>query len=261
METEEEVIVNLFDEGEDKLIEPTPKTVVEDETPSFEMPEKFAGKSVEEVAEAYKNLESEYGRKSNEVGELRQLTDEILRQQVSHSNSADENINESVEDFDFYDDPSAAVEKALANNPRLQKIEEQMFKEAHKNSHSELIALHSDADEVVASEGFNEWIKGSSGRLKMLQDAHNNHDVALAGDILDMYKATSESVNADAIMERDEQASEQLRNASVERGRPSANTKPVYRRSELIKLKTQDPRRYEKMSKEIIEAYADGRVK
>ena len=40
-----------------------------------ELPKKFQGKSSTEIAEAYENLEKELGRKGQEIGELRKLTD------------------------------------------------------------------------------------------------------------------------------------------------------------------------------------------
>jgi len=263
MDNEEE-LVNLFDDGDGQPSRAAPSTGVDDleDSISFNMPSKFEGKTKEEIAQAYTNLEKENGRRSNEVGELRKLTDDILRKQVTQSNSADEFINESTYDEpDFFDDPDAAVQKALADNPRLKMLEDRMMKDVQKNAHAELIASHSDADEVVASPEFNHWIQGSSGRLKMLQDAHVNHDVALAGDLLDMYKATGGGVDDKARARRDANASAELKSASMERGRPSVNSKSVYRRADLIRLKIEDPQRWDAMSKEIRQAYADGRVK
>lgn len=262
MENKEEDVVNLFDEGEKKPDEGAPEEiVVEDEKPAFEVPEKFVGKSFEDVVDSYKNLEKEFGRKSNEVGELRKLTDDILRQQTVQP-AVVENINESVvEDLDFYDDPEAAVDKAIARNPRLKNLEDRMVREAAQNSHAELIKAHPDVDEVVASQEFVDWIKGSSGRQKMLEESHKNYDVHLASDLLSTFKATQGLSTEAAIEERDAIAAEELKAASLEKGRPSTSSKPVYRRSELIRLKLEQPSRYEAMSKEIHDAYADGRVK
>ena len=75
------------------------------EEPSYALPSKFAGKSIEEVAESYENLEKELGRKQSEVGELRQLSDSFLQAEISR-NSPETNPQPSVEDeIDFYDDP------------------------------------------------------------------------------------------------------------------------------------------------------------
>ena len=261
MDNEEE-IVNLFDEGDAEPIQAVTATVVPDEAPAFEIPKKFEGKSVEDVIESYINLEKDNGRKSNEIGELRKLTDDILRKQVAYSPDENEFINESAEeDFDYFDDPAKAVDRAIANNPRMKQLEAQIEADSHKKAHDDLIASHSDADEVVASDGFNQWIKGSNGRLKMLQDAHNSKDVELASDLLSMYKQTAGVINEEARTERDAVAAQELRSAVVERGQPSPNSKPVYRRADLIRLKVEQPSRYEGMAAEIREAYADGRVK
>ena len=37
--------------------------------------------------------------------------------------------------------------------------------------------------------------------------------------------------------------------------------KKIYRRADLIRLKTSDPRRYEDLQEEILQAYSEGRVK
>ena len=59
---------------------------VDEEQPVSEeekLPEKFRGKSVESIVSSYENLEKELGRKGQEIGELRQLTDNILKQQLA----------------------------------------------------------------------------------------------------------------------------------------------------------------------------------
>lgn len=255
----EDGIVDLFDESGAKPAVQAALKPVEDAPAPFEIPKKFEGKSLEDVVEAYTNLEKEHGRKSNEVGELRQLTDDILRQQAAPRPV--EYINESVEEIDFFEDPNAAVDQAIANNPRLRRMEEQMLKEAQVQSHNELLALHNDADEVVSSPEFSEWINGSSGRLKMLQDAHTTHDVALADDILNMYKTTGKTATQKAREVRDAEASSELIASAMETGTPTVTAGNVYRRADLIRLKVEQPARYASMADEIRQAYTDGRVK
>ena len=47
----------------------------QEEEPQSELPTKFQGKSMAEVVSSYENLEKELGRKGQELGELRKLTD------------------------------------------------------------------------------------------------------------------------------------------------------------------------------------------
>ena len=64
-----------------------------------ELPKKFQGKSSTEIAEAYENLEKELGRKGQEIGELRKLTDSYLQSQISTQSQQ----TTTTEEVDFYD--------------------------------------------------------------------------------------------------------------------------------------------------------------
>jgi len=256
--------VSLFDDDVKVKDDPVDTAPKEEEAPAFVVPEKFAGKSMEDVISSYVNLEKEFGNKSNEVGELRKLTDQILLNQASQgrpSTDDQEDINDDVGFNDFVDDPRTAVDKVLSSNPRLQKLEKEFDTNARAVSRKALLEVHSDADDVVASPQFQEWVAESPFRGRMLQEAHVNRDVAVASDLLDMYKTTRKAATDNAIDERNAIAKDGLRKATVERGTVGSKTKPVFKRSELIQLKMTNPRRYESMSAEINLAYAEKRVK
>ena len=254
--------VSLFDNNEQpaKAVEEVTPVV---EKPSFDMPEKFAGKSVEDVVESYINLEKALGSKANEVGELRKLTDQILLNQASQGQQSvdHEDINDDVGFDDFIDNPSVAVERVLKKNPRMQALEKELEANATAVSREALKLRHKDADEVVATPEFQKWISESAGRSRMLNDAHMNRDVDVAADMLDMYKTTRKAATDNAIEERDAIAKGDLKKATVAQGGAPVSTKKLYRRAELIQLKIRDPQRYEAMSGEIHKAYAEGRVK
>lgn len=260
----EEVIeeVSLFEDGKPEV------KVVEDAAPEAaaaptSIPEKFQGKSLEDVVESYVNLEKEYGNKANEVGELRKLTDQILQNHAAPAQATpvEEQVNNDVGFDDFIDNPTQAVDRVLDANPRLQRLEASLQDREHEIARNALLAKHEDADAVVASPEFLNWAQESAGRLRMLQDAHNGNDAALAGDLIDTFKATRQAATDIAIDERDAIAAGALQKASVTTGSVPADTKKVYRRSELIDLKIRDPQRYTAMSQEITKAYAEGRVK
>jgi hypothetical protein len=52
-----------------------------------------------------------------------------------------------------------------------------------------------------------------------------------------------------------------LKAVGVDVGGSGESSKRVYRRADLIRLKMQDPTRYEALSDEIMQAYSEGRVK
>ena len=254
--------VSLFAVSENPPPEVTTPAPQEEEAP-FEIPKKFEGKSMEDVVTSYVNLEKEFGNKSNEVGELRKLTDQILMNQASQPQRVveDDYIEDEVGFDDFINDPASAVNKALDSNPRLQKLEESLQARDVEVSRNALRARHKDAEEIVSSPNFQTWVNEEQGRARILQEAHQTLNSGLASDLLDMYKVTRNVATEEAIKERDERAKGDLRKATVEVGSVPARSKKTYRRAELIQLKITDPQRYDAMSDEIKLAYAEKRVK
>jgi hypothetical protein len=259
--------VSLFEEESGEQEAPAteqPSTELEDEN-KFEIPTKFAGKSLEDVIQSYVNVEKELGRKSNEVGELRKLTDQILKNQVEQgSHRRDEyqaDINDEVDFDDFLSNPVQAVDRVLQENPRIRKLEQELNQRTTDASRRALLDRHKDADEIVSSPQFQKWAQESPGRLRMLQEAHSNFDVDIASDLIDVYKTTRKVGTEEAVVERDSIAKADLKKAQVETGRSPVETKKYFKRSELIQLKIQNPARYSAMYPEIEKAYAEGRVK
>ena len=257
--------VNLFEEEKLRVEDVDATAALEAEgTPTedtFVVPDKFKDKSLEDVINSYTNLESEYGRKNNEVGELRKLTDEILRQSVAGNTAAEVHSNEVGFD-ELIEDPNAAIDKALAKNPRLAALEAGVHASAQVEAHKAILARHEDADTIVASAEFQRWVGASPSRARMFADASNSLDAAMAAEIIDLYKGTVQSATDAATELRDNKASESLKLATNEKGgKKAAKSKKVYKRSELIRLKISNPTRYESMRTEINAAYTEGRVK
>jgi len=260
--------VNLFDEdksGEGDVTSTQTLEADEGTKDEFIMPEKFAGKTVEDVVKSYTNLESEYGRKNNEVGELRKLTDQILRQQVTPpatTQVVDDAASNEVGFDDLVENPNAAVNKVLDSNPRIAAIEADIATNAQSKAHDAILVRHEDADAVVGSAEFQSWVGENPSRQKMFADASNNLDHGTAAEMLDLYKSSVQSKTDAATETRDAKASEGLKNATTEKGgkKPAASRK-IYKRTQLIDLKIHDPRKYESMSAEIQLAYAEGRVR
>ena len=261
--------VSLFDKDGNLTDTPNPVSIPkaeqsapEKDTDAFVMPSKFEGKSIEDVVKAYQNVESALGNKSNEVGELRKLTDQILLNQAAPPaipQVAD--INDDVGFDDFIDDPAAAVNKALDSNTRLQEIEKSLATNAANADRKALLEALPDADSIVASPEFQTWVKEMPVRGRILQDAHVNRDVDAAVDLISMYKDTAAAATENAIDERNAIAKGDLKQATVVKGGVPNTKKPVYKRTELINLKVNNPQAYAARSAEFNEAYADKRVK
>jgi hypothetical protein len=234
-------------------------TEVQPESEEPELPDKFKGKSVTEIISSYENLEKELGRKGQEIGELRQLTDKILQQQVTTQTET----AEEEEEVDFFDDPNKAVSKAIENHPKFREFEEQQKVQSAQATTRQLEAAHPDYLEVVADPKFQEWVKESPIRTQLYVHAHN-YDLNSAMELMGNWKERSLITNtAKAEEQKAMKRSEALRTGKAVSGGSSESTagKKIYRRADLIRLKTTNPQRYEDLQDEILSAYADGRVK
>ena len=227
----------------------------------FEIPDKFHGKSMEDIISSYENLEKELGRKGQEIGELRQLTDGILQQQLTTNQNGTE--VQAEEETDFFDDPDKAVSKAIENHPKFRQFEEQQAAQTAAATTQQLKAEHPDYLDVVADPKFQEWIQGSPVRTQLYVNAHN-YDIDSARELIGNWKERSlinNTSEAEAVKQtKRDQALKAGKGVSRTSSESTAGKK-IYRRADLIRLRTNDPQRYESLQDEILQAYADGRVK
>ena len=213
-----------------------------EEINEYELPKKFQGKSMEDIVGSYENLEKELGRK----GSTPQTEPETY-----------------AEETDFFDDPNAAVSKAIDNHPKFREFEEQQ-KAQHANAITQkLQAEHPDFLDVVSDVKFQEWVQESPIRTKLYVSAHN-YDYDSAKELIGNWKERSLITSTTKAEEAKGAKRSQALKAGKSVSRTSAEStagKKIYRRADLIRLKTSDPERYVDLQDEILSAYADGRVK
>lgn len=227
---------------------------------TFEMPSKFQGKTIEEVANSYAELEKELGRKGQELGELRKLSDEFLKTQIQ-ANQQNDLTSEEVPDF--YEDPQAAIRREIENHPKIKEAEALSEKSRQEAALQTLAQKHPDAQTTVQSSEFQEWISQSKIRQRLFQDA-NAYDVDAADELLSTWKERSMISKTEEVKNAQSQNKANALKAGKTESRSSGDSiggKKIYRRSDLIRLKNSDPSKYDSLANEIYQAYAEGRVK
>lgn len=240
------------------------------------LPEKYRNKSKEDIIKMHQNAESELGRRGNELGQYKSLTDQLLNLKrtddlVKGGADPDEIEVEipKISSKDLLDDPTGAVDKVV--NARLSATEQKREKdEAEKEAlelQSRFQQKHPDAVQVVNDPDFLEWTKESPSRLAMAQAASAGN--LGAGDILlDEWKArdagSDDSGDDDSDEEEGDPNIEAARKAGTESAGQSqtgdAKKGPQIRRTDLIRLKMYQPEVYAEREQEILKAYAEGRV-
>ena len=229
------------------------------EEPEQELPQKFQGKSANEIAEAYENLEKELGRKGQEIGELRKLTDSFLQTQITHNKET----TTDTEDLDFYDNPEAAVRTIIERHPKFREFTQQTQQQQASMTAQQLEKTHPDFKDVVTSPDFQEWIEGSKIRQRLFKEA-DAYDYDSADELLTIWKERqmiSKTKEVEAEKETTRKAALKTSKGVSRTSSESTAGKKIYRRADLIRLKQTDPNRYDTLSDEIFSAYQDGRVK
>jgi hypothetical protein len=225
------------------------------------VPEKYQGKSMEEVVQMHQEAEKLLGRQSSEVGELRKVVDDYISNQTTTQAPQQQHV-EPEDDIDYFTDPQGAVNRAIENHPKIREAEQYTAQYKKQSSLSTLQAKHSDMQQILGDPKFAEWIKASKIRTQLFVQADQQYDADAADELFSLWKERKTVAKQTANVER--QARKQTlkaANTGNARGSAEGTRRKVYRRADIIKLMKNDPDRYQAMSDEIMAAYAEGRVK
>ena len=270
---EENVEISNIDEStitdsvEDISSKAVDNVEAEAETPTEtqEIPSKFAGKSTEEIIDSYTNLEKELGRKAQEVGELRKLSDSFLQAEVARTQNPQDNTPLEAKDNvgeDFFDNPNKAVNKIIDNHPKFQQFQQFQAQQAQAGAKAQLEQTHPDFSDVIQDKGFQEWVQDSPIRMQMFQAA-DSYNFDAANELLSNWKDRSMISKTQEVKQQAEVSRKDALKAGSTESRASSGSNAggkTYRRADLIRLKMEDPARYESLEDDIFAAYAEGRV-
>ena len=243
-------------------IQDTVETPQEEEQPVQEpnIPEKYQGKSVEKLVQMHQELEKFSGKQSTEVGELRKVVDNYIQTELNTQPAPEEQQHQ--DDTDFFIDPKTAVNRAIDNHPKIREAEAYAQQNRQQATLSQLRAKHPDMESILQNTSFAEWIKGSRVRTKLFVEADQGYDYDSADELFTLWKERNQVVQQTA------QAEKEARKSAVKsattgnaRGTAEGSRRKVYRRADIIKLMKTDPERYNSLSDEILQAYAEGRVR
>ena len=259
IDNEEMNLGSEIDAEDFKTEQVTQRTEQNNSQVASEIPDKYRGKNLEDIVKMHQEAERLIGRQAQEVGEVRRLADELLKQKLSQTQTNAPTKEET--EIDFFEDPKLAVQKAVANHPDVlaAKQASQQFKQMQ--TQSMLNKKHPDFAEVVRDGEFIEWVKGSPLRLNLYAMADAQYDFTAADELISTFKQIRTSKTAQTTEAGNSVRKQNLKAAAVDVGGTGESSKKVYRRADLIRLRMTDPNRYEALQNEIMAAYAEGRVK
>lgn len=248
----------LVDVGEMEA-ESAKQETVEDKAvakePVDDLPEEFKGKSPSEIAKVALHARREMGRQANELGEMRKLTDELIKSQLQVKPK-----DEKPAEVDFFENPQEAIRRAVESSPKVLAAEQYAQFAQKEIAVSKLKSSHPDYKEVVSDNGFVEWVKASPIRQRLLQQA-DSYDFDAANELLSTFKELK-GVREKQITEVEKTARDKtLKAASVDTGGTGESSKKVYSRLQLITKQVRDPAWFDAHREEIDAAYREGRIR
>ena len=223
-----------------------------------ELPEKYRDKSLDEIVKMHQEAEKLIGKQAQEVGEVRKLADELIKQNLS-SRQQQTKIEEP--EVDFFENPQKAVQKTVDSHPDIIAARQAMLEMKRAQIQQKLAQEHPDFGEIAKNEDFANWVKSSPVRIDLFKRADAEFDYDSANELLSTYKELRAVKQKQMSTAGEATRKQNLKAVGVDVGGSGESSKRVYRRADLIRLKMQDPARYEALSDEIMTAYSEGRVK
>ena len=257
-EGSQEEISQVTEQTQEPQVQETPEQKTED------IPEKYKGKSVEDIVKMHQEAEKMIGRQAQEVHEVRSLADQLLKQQLESSKTK-QTPEQTQDEEDFFTDPQSAVNRTVDQHPAVLAAKQASLDLKRMQTGQQLAAKHPDYVEIAQNADFRNWVKASPFRIDLFTKADAEFDFPAADELLSTYKelrqvkSTQQQEQMKAVEAKAQDTA--LKAASVDVGGSGEVSRKIYRRADLIKLKMTDPDRYMALQDEIMSAYADGRVK
>ena len=222
-----------------------------------ELPEKYREKSLDEIVKMHQEAEKLIGKQAQEVGEVRKLADELIKQNLGSR----QQTRQEEPEVDFFENPQKAVQRTVDNHPDILAARQVTLEMKKAQIQQKLAQEHPDFGDIAKDQDFANWVKSSPVRLKLFEQADSGYDYDSANELLSTYKQLRSVKTKQASDAGEATRKQNLKAVGVDVGGSGESSKKVYRRADLIRLKMQDPARYEALSDEIMQAYAEGRVR
>lgn len=223
-----------------------------------ELPEKYRDKSLDEIVRMHQEAEKLIGKQAQEVGEVRKLADELIKQNLG---TRQQQTRQEEPEIDFFENPQKAVQRTVDNHPDILAARQVTLEMKRSQIQQRLAQEHPDFGDIAKDQDFANWVKSSPIRIKIFEQADSGYDYDSANELLSTYKQLRSVKQKQTSDDGEITRKQTLKAVGVDVGGSGESSKKVYRRADLIRLKMQDPNRYDALSDEIMAAYAEGRVR
>lgn len=162
------------------------------DNPDTSIPERFRGKSAEEIANSYVELERKFSQQGNDLGQMRKTLDEFIRLQ-SEATATKQDSQQSEPQpktiDDLYSDTEGTIREVVdkAAGERLEKVEQELAKTRLEAELAEITRDFPTWRQDTQSEEFLEWVKRDPIRLQTAIIASEQSNTAAARSLISTY--------------------------------------------------------------------------
>ncbi len=135
----------------------------------------------------YTDLEVAYSRQGQQMGDYRALIDEHISTPDTEATGPTE-VSPITPD-DIYEDPDAAVRRAIDSHPAIQEAKElkqELANQKAQSDRNDFVAKFPNMQETIASPEFANWVNEDPTRLELARRA-DGWDLASADALFTMY--------------------------------------------------------------------------
>lgn len=237
--------------------------------PQDELPEKYRGKSLQEVIDMHRNAESELGRKNNEIGMVRKLADELIgvrtldAQARANQQQAERKPLTTDQLLDNPEDAIVGVVKREAE-ARTQSLEARTAELESELMVERFEKRHPGFQSTMQTQEFGSFVQGSNYRRKLAVAAAKG-DFDAADELFGLYeeaKATpAQGKQNDGVAQARQASLAKSGGSSASGVVPSGDGKKFFTRAELMEMRIKNPDKFDMMQDEILQAYREKRVR
>jgi len=235
-------------------------TSMEQNTESTALPDKFQGKSVTDVVKMYQELESTLGRQGSELGELRKLADTFIQSPTGTTQPVEQTQHRQLPSVNLEDLSEPEKVQAVLNST-LAPLQDELNMLRRERLETKLSKDHPDYIDVVKDGEFQRWVLESDLRKEMFVRANSAYDFNAANELFATWKQLKGIRNTTASADAATREAAFSQGAMATGGATDAAPKTIYRRTDLVALKSKNPALYNQLEPQIRLAYAENRVR
>lgn len=201
------------------------------------IPEKYRGKSLDDVIAMHQSVEQKLSRLGNEVGELRRFREsQELELQKTRAPQRKE-VNVDV----LLDNPEEAVETVIGQSSKIRKLEERLEQLDSQDAKRQFEQNFPNYQKDLASDEFLEWATKNPVR-RALANAADKYDFTAANELWSLWQERQDLIGQAEAERKQVKAAEKekkLRDGTLESGTGnSTEVKKVFSRREIRDIKT-----------------------